>query len=243
MRLGLFGRPSRPSTGGRSPSATVMGAPPAKQTAKPDIIQTLDNIRAKIQVIDKREAFQETKIAFQCEEAKQKMQQGDKRAALVCLKRKHQLERDVEKLMLMRSNLEDIIMNIETGTVSLQVQHGLAEGLAAQKRLGVDPDKIAELHAEIEDQLARVDEAVNTLASPLALTEDNDDILRDLQELELEVKQEQRQAKLTSTVVVEDKPAPEATVVSLPIAPMHEVVVQEDDDEAELRRLEMEMSM
>ncbi|KAH9253349.1 hypothetical protein BASA81_008700 [Batrachochytrium salamandrivorans] len=222
MRLGLFGRPSRPSVSSPSHHHDQSKASP-KPT--PSILDSLDKIRDNIVLVNKREAFQNTKIQFQQEEAKQKLALGDNKAALVCLTRKRQLEHNVVQLGLMRTKMEDLIMSIETGMLTLQVQHGMSEGLAAQKRLGVDPDRIAELQSSLEEEMAKIEESTMTLATPLAPV-DEAELLRDLAELELEA-----------------NPPPTSSIV-LPMAPTHQPFVYQDynqEDEQELERLEQEM--
>lgn len=275
--MNLFGRSRRPSAA--PPTRVRQGSVFREQNGSitksnkaGDLIHTLERIREKVSVIDKREAFQVTKSEAQTKEASAKLSVGDKRGALLCLKRKKELDRDIEKLVLMKDNLEQLIMSIETSSVTLQVQHGLSEGLAAQRKLGLDPDKIAQMQADIEEELAKIDEATNAISHPLISSPlDDEEVLQEMREMQAEIRHSHIQqlsphphqpqvdttssSRVASTSEVEEReiqglmpPSPSppvlpvAPVMVLPQVPTHQVRVDDEDDEVELALLAAQMS-
>lgn len=259
--MNLFGR--RPSKAPASSSSHV-GASRMSTTATVkqghQLIVRLEQMRETIGTMEKRKSFLETKARSQLEEAKMKQSLGDKNAAVSALRRKKMYEKEVTNLIQMQGNLESQILAIETSRLTHDVQMGLRVGLDTQTRMnrGLDPDAIAELHDSISDHLQRTEEVSGVMSKSFDAGEtySEDDLLKELEELQLEVSKEVEMEEDFEEVervapVVKRSPSPvlSLNLPSVPTThprisshPSSQANEDEEDEETAMKRLEAEMS-
>ena len=99
--------------GGGKPASGSKGGGGGGQTAKPDMSSSIQTVRGAIQQLEKKETLLEKRIQECVTKAKQKSKRKDKKGALFELKKKKQLENQLNSLQGKRLNLETQINAME----------------------------------------------------------------------------------------------------------------------------------
>jgi len=208
-----------------------------KKTAPPPK-ESISKLRETLDMLEKREQFLQKKIDGQTAEAKKFMQQKNKRAALMCLKRKKTYETQIEKIAGARMTIEQQVMTLEGANVSLEAMNAMKMGAASMKSIhqDINIDKVDDTMEEIREQMDIANEINEAISSPLGgETLDEDELLSELEELEQESLDEQ---------LLQMNPTPAVKMPSVPTkapvaaAPPKKQAVNED---AELAALEASM--
>uniref|UniRef100_A0A915ALN1 Charged multivesicular body protein 4b n=1 Tax=Parascaris univalens TaxID=6257 RepID=A0A915ALN1_PARUN len=162
----------------------------------------------------------------------------NKRLALHALKRKKQFEKQLQQIDGVLSTIEfqrEALENASTNAEVLQVMGSAAKALKSAHN-DMDVDQVHDLMEDIAEQQEVANEIAEAISNPVGFGQDidEDDLLKELEELE----QEELDKQLLNV-----GPTP-ATVSSLPEAPTTELPTaakkatakkqQEDDDLAEL---------
>ena len=218
------------------------GAPPPqrKAPARPQAsraVQSVAKIKQTQERLEKRQKLLEKKIAAQIKQAKAKSKAGDKRGALMCLKRKKMYDKEIAKMQGVSMTLEQQIFNIEGAQTNVDTVNAMKEGKDALASMqgAVNVEQVEELREDIEEQQQRADEVGDILAEGMgaAAMMDEDDLLAELDGLE----EEDAAAAMAA--------AP-AAPLSMPAAPTGAIeagrAAVEDDDEAELAALQAEFA-
>jgi len=208
-------------------------------------LDTLATMRETAKNIDKREKFLSIRAQAQLDEAKAKVKAGDKNGAMTAMIRKKMFDKEVFKLIQMKANLESQMLSIESANVTLDAKNGMQVGLTAQKALNeqINLDDLAELHEEINEQLNNVDEAGNILGSQYDSQDvyDEDELLN---ELKAEIRTELESSNAETEYENQALALPEVRQeLSLPTAPKTKIEIYSNDDEEDLKKLEMEMGL
>lgn len=162
---------------------TVAQAPASDPNAGlPDAIQ---KNKAAIDTLDKREKLLEKRIADEEEEAKRRVSTGDKRGALMTLKRKKMLEQELETLMNSRLTLEQQINSLEAAQMSHIAVKALAHGVNVHKQLNkqLDAESVDKLMEDLQDQQDLQNEIAQVLSQGTRVGDD-EDLLRELEQME-----------------------------------------------------------
>lgn len=234
--------------------------PPAQRAAPsaPNVSTALSSItsmKTTCSNLEKRQAFLTTKADSELKEAASRKKRGDINGAKLHLKRKIMYDKQVNTLAAQHLNLEQQILSLENLSVSADVVSVMEKGQHVMKNLAKknDPDKVDELMADIQENLAAADEVGDLLGQQLDTTDDADlmaeldglddeleetseemDDLELLKELgELTPGKKERKKSSTRKQPVSD---PFSNVPSVPSSkPKKKVPV--DEDEAELANL------
>jgi hypothetical protein len=202
----------------------------------------VSNLEKKIQQLELR-IDQERKLAKQFLTASQK---GDKTSNQAKAKRhlmnSKRFQAQVTRFEGMRTNLETVQNTLESAAISKTVQSTLVSGNQALKNVAkdMDPDKLADVVQELEENQQNLEEASNLISQPIGADPGLDlDVENDMEELERELQEE---AAAEEAPVKTKKPAPK--IPSLPEAPTGRVALKakEDEDDAELNALMEEMN-
>ncbi|CAO3626868.1 2-Hacid_dh_C domain-containing protein [Mucor velutinosus] len=209
------------------------GKAKSKTTAKDAIYK----LRETLGMLEKRQTFLETKAENELKIAKANATKN-KRAALMALKRKKTYEANIEKINGARMTIETQMMAIENANVNLETMGAMRAGAEAMKNIhgSMDIDKVDATMDDIRDQMDVANEISEAISRPVNVGDelDEDDLLNELEELE----QEELDAKMLET------PSPVVSAPNVPTrVPIHNVTVEEDDEEAELRALKASIAM
>ncbi|EWZ37339.1 Snf7-domain-containing protein [Fusarium oxysporum f. sp. albedinis] len=200
-------------------------------------------LRAQLDMLQKRERHLQNQIDEQDATARKNVS-TNKNAAKAALRRKKTHEHALEQTVAQIGTLEQQINSIESANINKETLAAMSNANAAMKQIygGLTVDKVDATMDELREHNAMSDEIVNAITSnSLGEPIDEDELENELDELQQE--QLDEQMLKTGTVPVSD------AVHKLPTPAREEPVsskkqaVEEDDEEAELRKLQAEMAM
>jgi len=235
MAFNLFGK------------ARAAPASSSRATSNPsDPAGTIIKIRGTLETLDKRDGHLLKKINAQTTEAREKMRIKDKRGAIFALKRKKMYEKEVEKINGARFNLEQQIIALEGAALNMEVFQGMRAGATALEasRQGVDVDNVDDIMADIQEEMGIHNEIGEAIARPIDDGLEDDDLLKELEELEAEDLEAELLDVPDAVPAVAAPAAAAPDLASLPAVPTSAVEVEGGADEetlAELRALEASM--
>jgi len=210
----------------------------------PDLNASIQKLRHAIQTLDKREEHLGKKIDECVARAKQKSKNKDKKGALFELKKKKQLESQLQSIQGKRLNLETQIMTLEDVYVNKETIGAMQTGATAMRAAMTENDveKADELMEDINDAMDQVVEMNEAMSQPLGAAMDENELEAELAELE-EMEADELMTKMPATTAKntgtakkqkeEDVEVPDVEV------PTHKVLSKktEDDELAELEAL------
>ncbi|KAK3325610.1 vacuolar-sorting protein SNF7 [Apodospora peruviana] len=216
------------------------GAAASKQKNTPK--NAILGLRSQLDMLQKRERHLQNQIDEQDAIARKNVT-TNKNAAKAALKRKKQSEHSLEQTLGQIGTLEAQINAIESANIN-------RETLAAMERAGdamskihgkLTPEKVDETMAKLQDQIQLSEEIVEAMngiqvGNPI----DEEDLEAEMEAMQQE--QLDEQMLKTGTVPVSDQ------IQRMPAVANGEPkgkapAIEEDDEEAELRKLQAEMAM
>jgi len=207
-----------------------------KKKAGPSPKESIAKLRETLDMLEKREQFLQKKIDGQTTEAKKFLAQKNKRAALMCLKRKKTYEVQMDKIAGARMTIEQQVMTLEGANVSLEAMNAMKMGAASMKSIhnDINIDNVDDTMDEIREQMDIANEINDAISQPLGgEVFDDDDLLAQLDELE--------QENLDATLLGLE--GSKTSVPQLPNTPTRAPVKAKPvDEEAELAALEASMA-
>jgi len=212
----------------------------------PSAKEGITKMRETLEMLEKREAYLQSKINHEVAEAKRFMAAKNKRAALMCLKKKKTYEAQIEKISGASMTIQTQLMAIEGANVSLQTLEVMNMGARIMKDLhkNMTVEDVDRTMEEIQSQMEVASEIETAIAQPLGgVMFDEDDLEAELEALEQESLDQQLlsinapSSALPTTAVAA---APQTAKVSAAAAPPSQHQIDED---AELRALEDSMAL
>ena len=166
----------------KTPSATSSQVVPDPNAGLPEAIQ---KNKTAIDTLDKRQKLLEKRIADEEEDAKRRVAAGDKRGALMSLKRKKMLESELENLMNSRMTLEQQINSLEAAQMNQIAVAALAHGVNVHKQLNkqIDADKVDQLMDDLQEQQDLQNEIAQVMSSGNRVG-DEEELMAELEALE-----------------------------------------------------------
>ncbi|KAF2799793.1 Snf7-domain-containing protein [Melanomma pulvis-pyrius CBS 109.77] len=213
------------------------GTQKSKDAPKKAILQ----LRGQLEMLNKREKHLQNQMDEQDNLARKHVA-SNKNAAKAALRRKKQFEHNLEQTSSQIMTLEREIYSIETANINKETLDAMKNAGAAMKQIhaGLTVDTVDDVMEGLREQHA-IGEEISTAISSGGGIEgiDEDELEDEFAELQQEALDEQMLN--TGNIPVGDK------VGRLPNTPQTEVKgkarVEEDDEEAELRKLQAEMAM
>lgn len=197
--------------------------------------ESISKLKETLDMLEKREQFLQKKCELQTMEARKFMAQKNKRAALMCLKRRKTYEVQIQKLEGARMTLEQQVMTLEGANVSLEAMNAMKMGAASMKSIhnDISIDRVDDTMDEIREQMDIANEINDAISTPLGGdTMDEDELLGELEELEQESLDEQ---------LLQTSAAPTQKLPTVPSGQFAKPKKQVDED-AELAALEASMA-
>jgi len=201
--------------------------------------ESIEKLRGTLELLEKREAFLQAKCEKEVTDAKKFLQAKNKRAAMMCLKRKKTYETQVDKIAGARMTIETQVNAIEGATVTMITLDAMKMGAQTMKALhkNMTPEQVDDTMEEIQEQMSLANELNEAISQPLGTEVIDEDELE--AELEL-LEQENIDSQLLDLAPT---PAKLPAVPTAPLrAPSSKVSVSVDED-AELRALEESMAI
>jgi myosin heavy subunit len=152
------------------------------------------------------------------------------------------LQNQIAKFEGMRDNLETVQNALESAAITKTIHSTMAVGSNALKsvKTELDPDKLADLTDELQENTQVLEEATNLISQPIGNDPGLDlDVDNDMADLLAEMDDEEEVVE--APVVKTKKPAPR--IPTLPAAPTSKVVMTPvEDEEEQLNALMRDMS-
>ncbi|EMR09892.1 hypothetical protein PNEG_01653 [Pneumocystis murina B123] len=153
------------------------------------------------------------------------------------LKRKKLLENEINKLMGIRMNLEQTLFTLENANINYEITKAMKQSTAAMKQIskGITPDKVDSIMDNIREQIDHHNEIGELIARPIGMSETFDE-----NELNQELERIQ-QEELDEKMLGAEKPPTQLPGYNT--EKYKEIIQTEDNDEAEIKALQEEMSV
>ncbi|KAJ9141651.1 Vacuolar-sorting protein SNF7 [Pleurostoma richardsiae] len=214
----------------------------AAQKRKDSPKNAILGLRAQLDMLQKREKHLQAQMDEQDALAR-KYVSTNKNAAKAALKRKKAHEHALEQTQAQIGTLEQQINAIESANINRETLAAMERAGEAMKQIHgkLTPEKVDETMEKLREQNALSEEIVNAITTnAVGETVDDEELLEELEQMQQE--QLDEQMLKTGSVPVSD------AIQSMPAAANGEIkgkpqAVEEDDEEAELRKLQAEMAM
>ncbi|KAG5998718.1 ESCRT-III subunit protein snf7 [Claviceps spartinae] len=219
------------------------GGGAAAQARKDSPKNAILSLRTQLDMLQKREKHLQSQIDEQLDIAR-KNATSNKNAAKAALRRKKANEHTQEQTLAQIQTLETQINSIESANINHETLLAMQQAGKAMKHIHgkLTPEKVDQTMDELREQNALSDEIVNAITNnPIGDPLDEDELEAELDELQQEKLDED--ILKTGNVPVADLGQRMPSVASQEPVSVKAPVEQEDDEEAELRRLQAEMAM
>ena len=200
--------------------------------------------RQTLEMLEKREALLQKKMAEEIKKAKEYTKMKNKRAALQCLKRKKMYEAQADQLANQQLRIHDQKIMLEGAKATTETVAAMRSGAQAMKKLQKETniDDVDKTMEEITEQTENLRQINDALGQPIGFAAeiDEDDLDAELQELEAE--------ELDRQLMEPAIPPPSARAepdvgLDLPTVPTGGVATAASTEEDELRALEAELAL
>jgi charged multivesicular body protein 4 len=207
-----------------------------KKVAAPNLNDSIQQLRQAVTQLEKREVHLDKKIQVCLNNAKAKSKRRDKKGALFELKKKKQLENQLQSIQGKKLNLETQIMALEDAHLNKETLKAMKTSANAMKATvkESDLDKADELMEDINEAMDQVNEMNEAMSQPLGQMMDDDELEAELAELE-EMEADELLNDMADAPI---KAQPQTNVDDLVDVPSHAPQKkQEEDEDAELAEL------
>ena len=167
-----------------------MGQSESKPKLNVDVINVIHNTKNTIQMLQKKVSHNEKKLQLEVNNAKLCISNKNKSKALIHLRRKKLLEKQINNLYGQIMNLEQQCISLEGLKMNQQVVNTMKTTSNTMKELNksMDVDKVDNIMSDIQDNIDDIEEVNQMLSNPIgdATTFDDDELLAELDEMESE---------------------------------------------------------
>lgn len=238
----LFGTKDKSSSGGSSPPPPSNGGGGATGGG---VTTALDKLNTTIELLEKREAVLDKKIADELTKAKAFMQKKNQAGAMTCMKRKKTFEDQKASLVTQKMNMETMKDALEVSAMNRVTLEATkhAAGQLQRENKAVNAEQIEDQMEDIReamDQHKAVQEALGTALDDQVV--DEDDLMAELMgELEAEEAEAAPAVAVASGKAKTGEQLPTMPAVPSNTLPAKKPTVVDEDEEA-LRQLEAELN-
>jgi charged multivesicular body protein 4 len=199
--------------------------PTSSSAAKPrgnDAHNQIQKIKESIETQEKREEHLQRQMDQLLNQAKEKNAKGDKKGAMMLLKRKKMYETQKDNVAAARMNQEQMLIKLDEALGNKDIVDTLKSGKDALQSLQPDPEQVDELVLDLQEQMQDVATISSALATPFGDTAlvDEDDLLAELGELD---RQDAEELMMQGLPSVPNQKLPST-------APVSKVQNEEDDE-------------
>ncbi|KAF4965470.1 hypothetical protein FSARC_6737 [Fusarium sarcochroum] len=200
-------------------------------------------LRSQLDMLQKRERHLQNQIEEQDAVARKNVS-TNKNAAKAALRRKKTHEHSLDQTTAQIGTLEQQINAIESANINKETLVAMEQASKAMDQIygKLTPEKVDETMEKLREQNAMGEEIVNAITAPsMGEYVDEDELENELDELQQEALDEQMLK--TGSVPVSDAVHKLPTPANAEPVSSKKQAVEEDDEEAELRKLQAEMAM
>eukprot|EP01083_Nonionella_stella_P151928 486268_1 len=207
-----------------------------KKVAAPNLNDSIQQLRQAVTQLEKRETHLDKKIQVCLNNAKAKSKRRDKKGALYELKKKKQLEGQLNSIQGKKLNLETQIMALEDAHLNKETLKAMKTSAQVMKTTvkESDLDKADELMEDINEAMDVVNEMNEAMSQPLGQVMDDDELeaeLAELEELEAdELLNDMAEAPI-SNYNKQQSNMDSDPLATLPDAPNNAIKSKDEDDE------------
>merc|ERR1712244_209383 len=203
---------------------------------------SIQQLRTAVTQLDKREVHLEKKIQVCLNNAKAKSKRRDKKGALFELKKKKQLENQLQSIQGKKLNLETQIMALEDAHLNKETLKAMKTSASAMKATvkEADLDKADELMEDINEAMDQVNEMNEAMSQPLGQVMDDDELEAELAELE-EIEADELLQDMEEPKQQQQNNNYDSNIDAMPNVPTGNIKKKQQDEEDELAELEMMM--
>ncbi|PHH80653.1 hypothetical protein CDD82_1581 [Ophiocordyceps australis] len=216
----------------------------AAQRSKDSPKDAILGLRSHLDMLQKREKHLQNQIDEQMAVAR-KNANTNKNVAKAALRRKKTVEHALDQTIAQIGTVEQQINSIESANINRETLAAMEKASHAMKQIHgkLTPEKVDETMEKLRDQNSLSEEIVSAITNA-TISDPIDDVEIEEELAELEQKQLDEDILKTGNVPVADAvhstmPTPSRTE---PVS-SRRVAQEEDDEEAELRKLQEEMAM
>eukprot|EP00163_Fabomonas_tropica_P022703 TRINITY_DN3961_c0_g1_i1.p1 TRINITY_DN3961_c0_g1~~TRINITY_DN3961_c0_g1_i1.p1 ORF type:complete len:233 (+),score=76.26 TRINITY_DN3961_c0_g1_i1:311-1009(+) len=152
--------------------------------------ESIARLRDTLATLEKREAYLVKKITNETNDAKKYIKQKNKRAAMMCIKRRKTYENQIDKLSGARITIERQVLLIEDANVSLEVMNAMKMGAETIKEMHghMSLDQVDNTMEDIREQMEIANEINEAISQPVGfgVDFDEDELNEELELLEQE---------------------------------------------------------
>lgn len=200
-----------------------------------EAVEGAQQMGGAIDRLTKRVDFLEKQMEAELTKAKVSKKAGNTKAALIHLKKKKMLEKDLGRTRGYVIQLETQRMSIESAQIQSSVVESMTAGAAVQKRLNakMDVDKVDDLMANIQESMDDSNAVADLLSTPMGDNADESE-LDEMFDLLGEEEEEEEEVNVASQLDALPE-VPTGAPVALPAVPVH--TPDDDDGLLELERM------
>lgn len=203
----------------------------------------INTLREAITKLEKREVHLEKQIDMCTKQAQAKVKRKDKKGAMFQLKKKKNLEKQLNGIMGKKLNLETQIMGLEEAVMNAETVQAMQTGTKAiqQQTAATNIDDIDEMNDNLAEAMDMQNEVNEALGNPLMDDYDEDELLDELGMLEeLEAEEELSGMPTINVSNTNTETNTDASILTdFPTAPTGKIKTQEQQDEDELAAMMM----
>lgn len=215
----------------------------AAQKRKDSPKNAIVGLRSQLDMLQKREKHLQNQINEQDAIARKNVS-TNKNAAKAALKRKKTHEHSLDQTLAQIGTLEQQINAIESANINRETLAAMEKAGKAMKEIhgNLTPEKVDETMDVLRDQNALSEEIVNAITgNQLGTPIDDDELEAELEDMQQE--QVDEQILKTGNVPVSDAVAKMPTPANAEPVSSKKQAIEEDDEEAEFRKLQAEMAI
>jgi hypothetical protein len=149
-----------------------------KKNIKPT--DTLSELKNLLNTITKRQEFLEKIIESNTLKIKEYLSKKNKTQALHLLRRNKLLEKQIISLFNQYTNIDIQIMAIEQSITTKNIYNAFNSSKTTLKSINIDPDKVATVMEDINDNMDNVNEIASIMSQPIGEILNEDDLLEEL---------------------------------------------------------------
>jgi len=194
-----------------------------KTAAPPNTIETIQKLNEQYEMLERRSLYVEKRRDEARNQAKEKLKRKDKRSAAALLKRSKQYENELAKLDGQKANIDTLKITLEGAQTNLSTVNAMKSASTALNSINLanEVGKVDDIMESVNDSIGMANEVAEAVAQPIGPVMDDDDIAKELEEMESEMVDEQfveAPVVPTKAEIAKEISKQAATTVSTPAA-------------------------
>jgi len=199
-----------------------------KAAPAPKLADSIHQLREAQTMLDKREKHLEKQMQQCKSQAREKLLAKDKRGAMFLIKRSKMFENQINQIYGKKGNIDVQIMALEAASSNKEIFSVMKLGKDALKAAtaATNVDQVADVMEDINESIQMADEVNEALSQQIGPQLDEDELTKELEEMESElVDQQVLAAPAIPVTAVKSTPISTPTTITAPAVKEKEVVL------------------